>query len=444
MTRLATRCAAGLALAALALPAGAQNKAAPAAVSAEPVLKFLAGGIPVIYKHITANDVIAMQLYLEGGSAALTPATAGIEHLLGEAATHGTAKYSKDRFAALATSTGTNISATAGYDYTVLSAQAVRQNWDAAWDLFTQAALHPTFPADEVEQVRGQIVNELKQRADDPDSRLDLLADSVQYAGHSYAVDAEGTTTSIAKLTRDDLVRWHKRRLTKENLLLVVVGNVSREDVMRKVAAAFATLPAQGGAVAHATSLRSATPSVQTVKQELPTNYIMGVFAAPAPSHPDFPALRVAVRVLSDRLFEEVRTKRNLTYAVSAGLATRAANRGDLYVTAVNPDTTVKVIIAEVKRLQRDLVPAQLLGETINVFATQTWMGQQTNMGQASQLGLWEIQGGGWQNAARYVDRLRAVTPQQVQRAAQAYLRNVRFVVIGDPAKVSAALFKSL
>ena len=180
------------------------------------------------------------------------------------------------------------------------------------------------------------------------------------------------------------------------------------------------------------------------MKQELPTNYIMGVFAAPAPSHPDFPALRVAVRVLSDRLFEEVRTKRNLTYSVSAGLATRAANRGNLYVTAVNPDTTVKVIVAEVKRLQRDLVPAQLLAETINVFATQTWMGQQTNMGQASQLGLWEIQGGGWQNAARYVDRLRAVTPQQVQRAAQAYLRNVRFVIIGDPGKVSAALFKSL
>ena len=292
--------------------------------------------------------------------------------------------------------------------------------------------------------MRGQIVNELKQRADDPDSRLDLLADSVQYAGHAYAVDAEGTTTSIASLTRDDLARWHKRRLTKENLLLVVVGNVSREDVTRKVAAAFASLPATGGAAPRATSVRAASPSVQTVKQELPTNYIMGVFAAPAPSHPDFPALRVAVRVLSDRLFEEVRTKRNLTYSVSAGLATRAANRGNLYVTAVNPDTTVKVIVAEVKRLQRDLVPAQLLAETINVFATQTWMGQQTNMGQASQLGLWEIQGGGWQNAARYVDRLRAVTPQQVQRAAQAYLRNVRFVIIGDPGKVSAALFKSL
>ena len=150
MTRLATRCAAAFSLVALALPAAAQNTSSKAAARVEPVSKFIAGGIPVIYKRITANDVIAVQLYLEGGSAALTPAMAGIEHLLGEAATHGTAKYSKDRFAALATSTGTNISATVGYDYTVLSAQAVRQNWDAAWDLFTQAALHPTFPADEV------------------------------------------------------------------------------------------------------------------------------------------------------------------------------------------------------------------------------------------------------------------------------------------------------
>lgn len=429
-----------LLLAATSVVASAQSERTGAAAQ---VSRYVVAGIPVIQKRIAANDVVAVQVYLKGGSSALSATTAGIERFIGDALTHGTAKYSKDRFSALATSTGTNISAAAGYDYTTFSAQAVRQNWNTAWDLFTQAVLHPTLPAEELEQVRSQIVNELKQHKDDPDAHLGELADSALHAGHAYASEPEGSIEVIEKLTRDDLVKWHQRRLTKSNLLIVVVGNVAREDLAAKITAAFGALPAQGAAAARPAPITIASRDVLLVKQELPTNYVMGVFTAPAPSDADFPALRVAVRVLSDRLFEEVRTKRNLTYAVSAGMSSRAANRGTLYVTAVNPDTTLKVMLAEVRRLQQEPVPATLLGETVNVFATQYWMSQQTNMGQAGQLGLWELQGGGWENALRYVDRLRAVTPQEIQRVARAYLRNMRFAVIGDPAKVDRALFMS-
>lgn len=417
--------------------------AAPQSNTAQ-TTRFTVAGIPVIHKRVTANDVVAVQLYVKGGSAALTPATAGIERFIGDLLTHGTRKYDKDRFAALATSTGTNIGANAGYDFTVFQMQAVRQNWNTAWDLFTQAVLYPTFPADEIEQVRGQILNELKQRKDDPDSYLTELADSALYAGHAYAVDPTGSTSAVEKLTREQLRQWHTRRLTKANVLLVVVGNVTAQALRSKITAAFGSLPATGGRAAPLARLGSSSSDVIVVKQELPTNYIMGLFAAPAPSHPDFAALRVAMRVLSDRLFEEVRTKRNLTYAVGAGLSTRGANRGNLYVTAVEPDTTVKVILSEVRRLQQEPVPVHLLRETISVFATQYWMSQQTNMGQASQLGLWELQGGGWQNAVRYVDRLRAATPQDVQRAAREYIKNVRFAVVGDPAKINRALFISM
>jgi zinc protease len=426
-----------LALAALPLSRARQTPVAP-------VSKYVVAGIPVIQKRVTGNDVIAVQLYLKGGSAALAPTTAGIERFIGEVSTHGTTKYSKDRFAALTTASGTNIGTVANYDYTVRSVQAVRQNWDTAWDLFTQAVLHPTFPPPEVEQVRNQILNDLKQHRDDPDSHLDELADSALYSGHTYAAEPEGSVAAVSKLSPSQLVAWNRRRLTKANVLLVVVGNVSREDLTRKIAAAFGSLPAQGGAPARLPPLSAGRADVLAVREELPTNYIMGVFAAPAPSHPDFPAMRVAMRVLSDRFFEEVRTKRNLSYAVAANMASRGANRGSLYVTAVNPDTTIKVMLAEVRRLQREPVKGSLLSETISVFATQYWMSQQTNMGQASQLGLWELQGGGWQNAVRYVERLRLVTPAEVQRVAQTYLKNVRFVVIGDPSKVDRALFNSL
>ena len=436
----------GLAAAASVSPARAQ--APQAAVSrqatAPVVMKFIVAGIPVILKPITANDVIAVRLYVRGGSAAQTPSTAGIERFIGAVASRGTAKYDGDEFAALATTTGTNIAFEAGYDFSAFQAQGVRQHWNETWDLFTQAVLHPLFPPDEVEQIRGRLLNGLKQRVDDPDSHLEMAADSILYAGHAYAVNPEGSPEAIARITRDELAAWHKRRLTRANLVLVVVGNVSRADLARKVQAAFGALPATGGAAPKLAPLGELKPDVLLVKQDLPTNYIMGVYVAPDPRSPDFPALRVATRVLSERLFEEVRTKRNLSYAVYSGMGSRSANRANIYVTAVDPDTTLKVMLSEIRRLQQEPVPVDRLKQSINVFATGLLMQQQTNMGQASQLGLWEISGGGYFNAGRYIERLRAVTPQDVQRVAAKYLKNARFVVIGDPAKIDRALLMPL
>ena len=67
---------------------------------------------------------------------------------------------------------------------------------------------------------------------------------------------------------------------------------------------------------------RNADSTLADTKLEeraLPTNYVRGYYSAPSPSNPDYAALTVATRILRERLFEEVRTKRNLTYAVSAG-----------------------------------------------------------------------------------------------------------------------------
>jgi predicted Zn-dependent peptidase len=71
-------------------------------------------------------------------------------------------------------------------------------------------------------------------------------------------------------------------------------------------------------------------------------------------------------------------------------------------------------------------------------------VGQETNLGQATQLGTYELTGGGWRNALTLVDRVKAVTPADIQRVANRYFRNARFVVVGDPKKVDRTLFQSL
>ena len=411
-----------------------------AASAGAQVTKFDVGGIPVIMKPITANDVIAVRLYLKGGSASLTPANAGVEAMMLAASTQGTAKYDKDAFAHLSTETGTNIGSAASVDYSVLTMQGVRQNWDKAWDLFTQAALYPKFPTAEVDIVKGQMIDAAKRRGDDPDQYLNYLADSLFYAGHPYAVVPAGTEASLGSLNSAALAAWHKQRMTKENLLIVVVGNVSRQDLTNKVQAAFGGLPATGGKATAVKAVASVTPEIVLVERSLPTNYITGYYAAPSLTDPDYIAFRAATDMLQDRLFEEVRTKRNMTYAVAAGLETRAANRGRFYVTAVDPDTTVKVIYSTIKSLQDNAPTAASVAENANASLTSYLMGQDTNMGQASALGLWEITGGGWQNYQKFIAGYKTVTAADIQRVAKKYMQHGRFVVIGDPKKITRSV----
>lgn len=402
--------------------------------------KFEVAGIPVIFKPVTANDVVAVRLYLKGGAASLSAANAGIESMMLAASTEGTQKYTKDAFSALSTETGTNIGSDATKDYSVLSMQGIRQNWNSAWDLFTQAALHPTFPAAEVEIVRGQMVDAAKRISDDPDSYLMYLADSVFYSNHPYAMLAGGTEASITGITRDALAAWHKTRMTKENLLIVVVGNVSKADLTSKISAAFGGLPATGGAAAAVKPVTGVTSDVLVVERALPTNYIAGLYAAPSLTDADYPAFRAATNFLSNRLFEEVRTKRNMTYAVGAGLENRAANRGMLYVTAIAPDTTMKVIFSTVKELQDGPVSDERVAESVNAALTNYLLGQETNMGQAGALGLWELSGGGWQNYAKFIESYKHVKGADIQRVAKQYMRHAHFVIIGDPKKVTRSV----
>jgi predicted Zn-dependent peptidase len=408
------------------------------------VSEFEVAGIPVLYKPIQGNAVVAVRLYLNGGSANLAPETAGIERFVATASVRGTEKYTRDEFAALLAATGTAIGADPNPDYTVLSVQAVGAHWEQAWDLFTQAVLHPTFPAEEVDLVRAQIVNQLRARIDNPDAYLQFLANELMYRGHPYAIDPAGTVEAIESLQVEDLERWHDQRLTKENLLFVVVGNVPRADVEAKIAAAFGGLPPTGGAARPIPPLAPSGPAVEVTERELPTNYVRGEFSTPHPGDPDYAAIRVAIDILSDRLGEEVRTKRNLSYAVFAALSQRRANYGLLYVTAVEPDTTLEVMLHEIERLKTEPITAERLAENVNVFLTLYWLGQETNMGQAATLGTFEMVGEGWENAAEFVRRVQAVTPADIQRVAETYLKDIRFVIIGNPAKIDRSLFTSL
>jgi zinc protease len=130
-----------------------------------------------------------------------------------------------------------------------------------------------------------------------------------------------------------------------------------------------------------------------------------------------------------------------LSYAPDAFLRTQAANIGGIYVTAVDANQAVKVMLDEIARLQHESINSQDIQAVVAQYLTSYYLGQETNAAQAGDLAQYEILGGGWRNSVEVIERLKAVTPADVQRVAQKYMRNIRFVVLGNPQAVNADVF---
>jgi predicted Zn-dependent peptidase len=262
------------------------------------------------------------------------------------------------------------------------------------------------------------------------------------FADHVYANQPIGTIASIEDLIRDDLVSYYAALFDTSRMLLVVVGDVEQATLEGLIGETFAGFDASGGRPDPPGAFSSEDTALDTEQATIPTNYILGLCSAPGPTDPDYPAMVLAVRHLKDRLFEEVRSVRNLSYAVSAGISSRLSNYTYLYVTATDPAATIPVMLDEVASLQQVLLEPSVLNDLMAVFVTSHYTGMDSNGAVASELGWWELFGGGRENADQYVAQLRAVTPADIQRVAGQYLQGFQFGVVGDPTSVSLELFQ--
>ncbi len=438
-------------LAGLLIPmiAGAQATAtrpapvtAPAAArDAEDSLttRFEVSGIPVILRRVSANNVVAANLYLLGGVRQLTTETQGIENFLLEATERGTAKYPRDVLRAKMALLGSTIAVGPGVDWTAIGLRSTVSNFDSTWAILADRLMAPKLDPAEVELVRDQFLTAVRQRKDSPDALLDYLGDSIAFAGHPYALDPIGTEASLTKVTVADLEAYRTSHVVTSRMMLVVVGNVSRTRVEKLVRESIGRLP-RGS---YAWSLPAAPVDQKGAyvieRKSLPTNYLQGYFHGPVANTKDYAALRLACAVLSGRLFAEVRSKRNLTYSVNAPFIERALSLGGLYVTTTSPDQVLNIMLEQVNSLKEGEISDDGLERLVQQFIVTYFLDNETNADQANMLARAELYQGDFRQAGRFVDDLRAVKPADIRNAARTYMTNVRWAYVGDPSRVTPA-----
>lgn len=432
-------------------PPPAASSAPPPAADQAPVTdgdvtSFTVNGMLVVVKRVHGAELATINLYVRGGVRNWTADNAGIEELaFSTAASGGSEKLGRDALSRKLASLGSELSGFSTADYGGFEASALQAQFDETFGLLADAFLTPAFPAEEVELKKRFMISGLRHEQENPDGQLQLLIHQSVYKGHPYENRSVGTMESVPKLTAD-AARAHLAKLRETSrLMLIVAGDVEPAHVSDLATSRFGTLQRGSYQESSLPAISFMASKVTVTPAKLPTNYIQGDFGVPVRSSPDYPAAVVAMTLLHHRVFEEVRTKRNLSYAPSASLGGPSmVPFGDLYVTATDPNTTIKVMYDEVKRMQNEPVSEHDLAGAKSSWLTGMTSRKETTGGQAGSLAAAQIYAGDFRFDKAIFDKVKAVTAKDVQAFTKKYIGHLQVFVIGDPAKVDQQLFGSL
>ena len=405
------------------------------------ISEFDVNGMKVLVKRRPGTPTVAAGLYFRGGVKNLTAENAGIEALALNVATEASKSYPRQKLRKETSSVGTVISSGASYDFSALALACTKQSFEESWKIFTDVALNPAFIPEDVERVRGNFLTALRSQNDSPEGSLEDLNTSILYAGHPYAVDPQGTIANITKFKAADLAAYHRSLIQTSRLLLVVVGDIEPAMLQKQIEASFGKLPRGDYKDNPLPALNFSKPTIDVTSKAVETDYVKGTFAAPSLRDSDYYAMRTAMTILQSQVFEEVRNKRNLSYAPDAELDDQAANTASISVSTDRPNVAIPVMLDEIKKLKQGSVDEEQLGRLSAYFLTTYYLKLETNAAQAAELAQYELLGGGWRNSLDFLDRMRKVKPAEIQSVANKYMKNIRFVVVGNPADVDKAVF---
>ncbi|MBB6251523.1 M16 family metallopeptidase [Nitrospirillum iridis] len=439
-------------------PAPADQRQAPPtagpavdAVLPQPVEKRLANGLRVIVAPTHGVPLVEASLRIGGGGAVDPARLPGTASLTAAVLTKGTKTRTAPEIARDVEALGGTLTAAAGWDGSELSLLVKADVPTPALEIFADVARNPAFQKEELERERHQTLDGLSVTLKDPAGLAKLVGPRVLYADAAYGHPLTGTPKSLTALKPADLVAYHHTWWRPDNATLVLAGPLTAEQGFAlaeklfggwaKPAAALPALPAS-----------PAQPAGRAVVVDLPKSgqaAVLVVRPGLARSDADYYPASVANAVLgvgySSRLNQEIRIKRGLSYGAGSALDFRRVPGPFVASTQTKNPSAPEVaglIMAEMGKLG-----AQAPGETELAGRKAVLIGNfgrtvERTQGVASLVGSLALQGVDLAEIGRYISRVQAVTPAEVQRAAARTLAPAQtsLVVVGDSAQFLAAL----
>ncbi|MFW6324334.1 MAG: M16 family metallopeptidase, partial [Desulfovibrionales bacterium] len=398
------------------------------------VVNLLQNGMPVLVQEDSRFPLVSIRLYVHAGSAYEEPQEAGISHILEHMVFKGTAKRAPGEVAGVIEGAGGYINAATSFDHTVYKIDLPEENWKLGLDVLEDMIFGATVDAGELEQEKQVILSELERGEDSPQRKLFLSMQPLVWPNTSYERPVIGFRDTIKSIQREDILSYIQRLYLPQKMLLVVCGNVDKDQVLSEANTLFGSRKNTSEFVsaqpAPLSPELSQEPEIVIESGPWKKAYLAVAFPIPGFRAEDAPALEVLGHLLggdqTSLLYKKLKYELQLVdeIAVSPVMLERG---GIFYIQAQMDPDNVEIFWDHLIRELSELKGSSFSGDAVkrakfnledSLFQTMETLG-----GLSTKLGFFQFFENGLEAEDQYLYTLRHLDTEQIQEVIEKYLQ---------------------
>src|SRR5579871_1380473 len=435
-------------------PRSETHSAVPALAPTRPVVwpprvhKTLSNGLEVVLVELHTIPKFTGELFFRSGNAVAIKTAPGLADMTATVARTGTQRRSSRAIEEDLRRMGADLSTGAGADTSVISFDGLADHSNDLLGLVSELARQASFPADEFERERRQLVEGLRIERTTPSFLASERFRRVLFGAHPYGTISP-TEEQAMNYRLEDLKDFYARHYVPGNALLVMVGDFAPQEMMARIEKIFGGWPA-GSAEAAPDPALPELAARKVFLVHLPgavqTQIVVGNRAITR-KHPDWLRLTLANSIyggaFNSRLVMNIREQKGYTYSPRSGahplrqhgyFSIGAAVRNDVVAAALTE------IFYEIDRMRATPVGEDELDDARNYLAGVFSLGLATQDGLAGQLATATLEKLPDDYLETYRERVLKLTSADVLEAAQKYFdsAHAQIVIVGDRAQIES------
>jgi len=400
----------------------------------------LKNGVRVISEEMPHVRSVSLGVWIKTGSRRETSEENGISHFIEHMLFKGTKNRSAEDIARSVDSIGGGLDAFTAKEMVSYNTKVLDEHLPLAFDVLADMVRNPLFRDEDIEKEKGVILEELKMEVDNPEYLLHDIFSSNFFKDHPLGKPIIGTKDTVRSFDRRMIQDYYRRYYSPSNILITAAGNLNHERLVELARQHFEDLPKNGTIapdVAPAPHARLVFRNKTSLEQ---THLYMGV-----PAYPYSHELRFACYALntllgggmSSRLFQNIREKQGLAYAVYSELAMyhdtgcMAIYAGTAVETA---GQVIQSIVKELREVKENLVPAEELRRTKDNLKGSFMLGLESTSSRMTNLARQELHFKRFFTLDEMIEKIEAVTAEQIREIAREFFqpKNITLAVLGN------------
>ena len=400
----------------------------------------LANGVRVITEAMPHVRSVSVGIWIGSGSRRENADENGISHFIEHMLFKGTTRRSAEDIARSVDSIGGNLDAFTAKELVCFNTKVLDEHLSLAFDVLADLVLHPSFREEDIEKEKGVILEEIKMEADSPDYLVHEIFSANFWKDHPLGKPILGTPQSVKRFDQDMIRSYYSAVYAPSNLVVTAAGNLTHGGLVALARQHLESLPPAGPAPADQLPVTHARIALRNKKSLEQVHLCLGVPSYPLPHEERFACYVLNTLLgggMSSRLFQNVRERQGLAYAVFSEL-NPYRDTGCLSIYAGTSIESAKKVVEAIRNefrdLKENLVADEELRRAKDHLKGSLMLSLESTSSRMSNLARQEMYFGRFFSLDELVESIESVSASDVQRIAQTFFdpKQIALTILGN------------